>query len=85
MMGNHTMSPSPSPQTPDPSADLNDLISLSMASELSGLSASHLRLLVARGDLWGTKIGRNWLTSRQAVAAYLEIDHKPGPKPKSTN
>ena len=41
---------------------LNELISLQEAAEVSGLSAGHLRLLVSRGDLWGMKLGRNWVT-----------------------
>ena len=61
---------------------LHELISLGEAAKLSGLSAGHLRLLVSRGDLWGTKIGRNWVTTAQAVEEYLAQDRRPGPKPK---
>ena len=61
---------------------LKELISLQEAAKLSGLSAGHLRLLVSRGDLWGTKIGRNWVTTAQAVEEYLAQDRRPGPKPK---
>ena len=61
---------------------LDELISLRDASELSGLSAGHLRLLVSQGKLWGTKIGRNWVTTTQAVEEYLAQDRRPGPKPK---
>ena len=61
---------------------LHDLISLREAADLSGLSASHLRLLVSRGDIWGQKIGRNWVTTAQAVQEYVAQDHRPGPKPK---
>jgi hypothetical protein len=32
--------------------NLDELISLREASEISGLSASHLRLLVSRGAIW---------------------------------
>jgi hypothetical protein len=67
------------------SIDLVDLISLTVASQLSGLSTSHLRLLVSKGELWGTKIGRNWLTSKQAVLQYIGIGHKPGRKPNPEN
>ncbi len=56
------------------------LISLAEAAKLSGLSAGHLRLLVNRGILWGTKIGRNWVTTEEAVLTYLETDRRPGPK-----
>ncbi len=60
---------------------IEDLISLSKAAKLTGLSASHLRLLVRRGEVWGKKLGRNWLTTEQAVRNYLAHEHKPGPKP----
>lgn len=58
------------------------LISLAEAAELSGLSAGHLRLLVSRGIVWGRKIGRNWITSEEAVRTYLLKDRRPGPRPK---
>ena len=58
------------------------LISLAEAAELSGLSAGHLRLLVSQNKLWGTKIGRNWVTTEQAVRDYMATDPRPGPKPK---
>ena len=61
---------------------LDDLIPLREAAKLSGLSAGHLRLLVSRGDMWGTKLGRNWVTTTQAVQEYLAQDRRPGPKPK---
>jgi hypothetical protein len=61
---------------------LDDLISLSEASERSGLSISQLRLLVSRGEIWGRKLGRNWFTTDQSVNDYLAQPHKPGPKPK---
>lgn len=62
---------------------LDDLLSLSEAAEKTGLSASHLRLLVRRGEIWGRKVGRNWLTTEQAVRQYLAQEHKPGPKPST--
>lgn len=74
------------PQTADESStdepNLDELISLREAAELSGLSASHLRLLVSRGDIWGRKIGRNWVTTARAVQEYIAQNHCPGPKPK---
>ena len=63
--------------------DLNDLITLLAAAEISGLSQSHLSLLIRNGDLWGTKIGgRNWFTTQKAIREYLDRHPKPGPKPK---
>jgi hypothetical protein len=59
---------------------LDDLISLKKAAKLSGLSPNHLRLLVGRGDIWGEKIGRNWVTTEKAVQEYLARDRRPGPK-----
>jgi hypothetical protein len=59
-----------------------DLISLNKAAKLCGLSISHLRLLVSQGDVWGIKVGRNWVTTEQAVREYLARDIRPGPKPR---
>jgi hypothetical protein len=64
---------------------LDELITLREAAELSGLSASHLALLVRRGDIWGIKLGHNWLTTAQAVGEYIAHDHRPGPKPKKSH
>ena len=61
---------------------LDDLLSLNEAAELCGLSASHLRLLVRKGEIWGRKLGRNWVTTEQAIKEYLASDRKPGPKPE---
>lgn len=60
------------------------LISLAEAAEMSGLSAGHLRLLVSQEKLWGTKIGRNWVTTEQSVRDYMATAPRPGPKPKGT-
>ena len=62
--------------------NLDELISLSKAAKLSGLSSSHLRLLVTKGEIWGQKIGRNWVTTAQAVLEYIAREHRPGPKLK---
>jgi len=61
---------------------LDELITLSEASLLSGLTASQLRLLVSRGEMWGRKLGRNWFTTAQAVREYIKLGRKPGPKPR---
>ena len=60
-----------------------DLISLQEAAELSGLSQAHIRLLVRNGEVWGKKIGRNWVTTEQAVREYLARGERPGRKPKT--
>jgi len=65
------------------SPNLADLISLQQAAKLSGLSTSHLRLLIRQRDLWGTKIGRNWVTTEQAVREYQARARRRG-RPKKT-
>jgi excisionase family DNA binding protein len=60
----------------------NHLISLAEAAKLSGLSPGHMRLLAKQGKIWATKIGRNWVTTQNAVQAYLATNPRPGPKPK---
>lgn len=56
------------------------LISLQEAAQICKLSQSHLRLLVRKGDLQGWKIGRNWVTTQEAIDEYLSLGRKPGPK-----
>ena len=63
---------------------LDELLSLQEAAELSGLSQPHLSLLIRQGKLWGKKIGRNWVTTEQAVREYLACDRRPGPKSKKS-
>jgi hypothetical protein len=62
---------------------LSELLPLNTAAERCGLSASHLRLLVRQGEVWGIKLGRNWLTTEAAVRLYLARAVKPGPKPQT--
>jgi hypothetical protein len=65
------------------SPKIDDLISLQKAAKLSGLTAGHLRLLIRQGELWGTKIGRNWVTTEQAVREYQARARRRG-RPKKT-
>jgi hypothetical protein len=67
------------------SPGLDDLIDLDRAANYSGLSASHLRLLVRRGVIWGKKLGRTWFTTEPEVRRYVSSDRKPGPKGSETN
>jgi len=53
---------------------LEELISLEDGADLSALTADHLRRLVRWDDLWGKKIGRNSVTTKQAVKEYLARD-----------
>jgi len=60
---------------------LDELIPLSKAAEMSGLTQGHISLLIRKGELWGTKMGgRNWFTTEKAVRDYLATNPRPGPK-----
>ena len=48
------------------------LISLKEAAARSGLSTSFLRRLCREGTIEAQKVGRDWLVTWPAVAAYLE-------------
>ena len=63
------------------SPNLDDLISLDQAAKLSGLTPGHLRLLIREGVVWGTKIGRNWVTTEHAISDY-RASAKPRGRPK---
>ena len=51
--------------------DTERLISLQEAAAQFELSYSHLRLLARTGRLAARKLGRDWFTTPEAVAAYL--------------
>jgi len=65
------------------SPKLGDLISLQKAAKLSGLTPGHIRLLIRQDEIWGIKIGRNWVTTEQAVREY-QARAKPRGRPKKT-
>ncbi len=54
------------------------------AAAYSGLSPSHLRLLARTGRFPAWKLGLDWFTTREAVAAYLKDEalRKRGPRRK---
>jgi len=62
---------------------LDELITLSEAARICGLSPDHLRRLAGEGILWAKKIGRNWVTTEKAVHEYLALGRRPGPKKNS--
>jgi excisionase family DNA binding protein len=47
-------------------------ISLAEAAAQFGISHSHLKLLARTGKLRATKIGNSWVTTPEAVAAYVK-------------
>ena len=50
-------------------------ISLSEAAAEYGISRSHLKLLARSGRLKAFKVGNSWVTTPEAVAAYLKDPH----------
>ncbi|MCB0032666.1 MAG: helix-turn-helix domain-containing protein [Anaerolineales bacterium] len=58
------------------------LIPVSEAAKLAQYSTRHIRLLLDRGLIRGRKIGRNWVTTREAVNDYLQTKPQPGPRPQ---
>ena len=60
------------------------LLTLSQASEICSLSQDHLRRLAEQGKLKADKIGRNWVTTKEAVVEYLQNRRAPG-RPKIIN
>jgi excisionase family DNA binding protein len=51
--------------------EAEQLISLSEAAARFNISDRQLRLLASKGRLEAIKLGRNWLVTPEAVAAYL--------------
>jgi len=62
---------------------IEELVSLREASNISGISPNHLRLLVGKGQIWGMKIDTFWVTTKEAVKKYQSLGIKPGPKSKN--
>ena len=58
------------------------MISLKDASKLCKLSPDHLRRLAEQGKLDAKKIGRNWITTKDAINKYME-QRNPRGRPKS--
>lgn len=58
----------------------DEFISIPQSAEISGLSHSHLRLLIRRGEIRGKKLGRDWFTTIAALNEYMSKNRHPGPK-----
>jgi excisionase family DNA binding protein len=69
-------------ETEQGNPDVTALISLKEAAGLSGFSYGHMRYLARNGEIWATKLGRDWFTTKKAVEDYLAQDRRPGPKPQ---
>ena len=65
--------------------DREELITLSEAAAISGLSQVHLSLLARKGKLRARKIGRDWVTTREAVDEYLRDSFQRSRDPYKNN
>jgi len=61
------------------------LISLKEAAARSGVSHSHLRLLARTGKIAAQRFGRDWFTTEEAVAAYLQSQRSPSGEARNEN
>ena len=57
-------------------------ITLIEASKISGYNTGHLRYLLSTEKLEGTKFGRDWFTTVEALEKYKATNPRPGPKPR---
>ncbi len=57
-------------------------ISLREAAELTGYHPDYLSQLIRKNKLAGEQVGRTWLTTKEAVDAYLLTAKKSLPPPK---
>lgn len=62
---------------------VDQLLSLEKAAKICGLTPGHLRLIIRQGEVWGMKLGRNWVTTEQAVREY-QARARPRGRPKKT-
>jgi hypothetical protein len=59
----------------------SELITVSEASELSGYTPQHVRLLIRQGLINARRAGGIWLVEVSSLRNYIENAPKPGPKP----
>ena len=59
----------------------DELITLKEAAAHGGLSTSHLALLCRTGKIKAVKKGRDWLTTREAVAEYMADEEMRSQRP----
>ena len=60
-----------------------DLITVSEAAARTGYTERHITRLLRQGKIAGKKLGRDWLTTTEAVEVYRRTDPRPGRKPGS--
>jgi excisionase family DNA binding protein len=56
----------------------DDLLSLTQAAKRYGFSSDYFRRLAEKGRLQARKVGRQWLTTSDAVESFLETREERG-------
>jgi len=56
-------------------------MSVSEAAKAASISTAYVRLLLARGQLRGEKVGHSWLVLREDVARFVRIGRGPADQP----
>lgn len=63
----------------DPLGDFaSELISVTRAAEISGLTPGYIRRLLRQERIEGKRLGRDWFTTEEAIREYLRQEHRPG-------
>ena len=63
----------------------NKMITVSEASELSGYTPQHVRLLIRQGLITARRAGGIWLVEACSLFSYIDSNPKPGPKSDLSN
>ena len=58
-----------------------DILTVAEVAAELGLSKNTVRVFCQKGRL-GTKVGRQWLITREELDVFKSIPRKPGPRPK---
>lgn len=58
----------------------SEMITVSEASELSGYTPQHIRLLIRQGLISARRAGGIWLVEVSSLYTYLDSNPRPGPK-----
>lgn len=58
----------------------SEMITVSEASEISGYTQQHVRLLIRQGLLSARRAGGIWLIEAGSLQKYIDSNPKPGPK-----
>ena len=61
----------------------SELISVSRASEISGLTPGYIRRLLRQNRINGKRLGRDWFTTEETIREYLKQARRRG-RPKES-